>query len=106
MTFAAADPVSSGRPYPVVKVGDRTPTSLADFVGHLAVVIDCGARQQVADRLCYPVRVRRPSDHRRSRLTCALAAVPPLDILVPLIDRDTPVRVHLRRQPPADGLIR
>jgi len=47
MTFAAADPVSSGRPYPVVKVGDRTPTSLADFVGHLAVVIDCGARQQV-----------------------------------------------------------
>lgn len=38
-------------------------------------------------RLCYPVRVRRPSDHRRSRLTCALAAVPPLDIVVPLIDR-------------------
>ena len=47
MTFAAGDPVSSGRPYPVVKVGDRTPTSLADFVGNLAVVIDCGARQQV-----------------------------------------------------------
>ncbi len=46
MTFAAGDPVSSGRPYPVVKVGDRTPTSLADFVGHLAVVIDCGARQK------------------------------------------------------------
>jgi hypothetical protein len=47
MTFAAGDPVSSGRPYPVVKVGDRTPTSLADFVGHLAVVIDCGGRQQI-----------------------------------------------------------
>jgi len=47
MTFVAGDPVSSGRPYPVVKVGDRTPTSLADFVGHLAVVIDCGGRQQI-----------------------------------------------------------
>lgn len=47
MTFAAGDPVSSGRPYPVMKVGDRTPTSLSDFVGHLAVVIDCGGRQQV-----------------------------------------------------------
>ena len=41
----------------------------------------------MADLLCYPVRVRRPSDHRRSRLTCALAAVPPLDIAVPLIGR-------------------
>lgn len=45
--FAAGNPVSSGLSYQMVQVGDRTPTSLADFVGHVAVVIDCGGRQQV-----------------------------------------------------------
>lgn len=47
MMFAAGNPVSSGRPYQVVQVGDRIPTSLAEFVGHTAVVIDCGGRQQI-----------------------------------------------------------
>lgn len=47
MTFAAGDPVSSGRPYPVVKVNGRIPASLADFVGHLSVVIDCGGTEQI-----------------------------------------------------------
>ncbi len=47
MTFAAADPVSSGRPYPVVEVGARAPSALVDFVGRLTVTLDCGGRQQV-----------------------------------------------------------
>lgn len=47
MTFAAADPVSSGRPYPVVRVDDREPSSLADFVGRVTVSLDCDGREQV-----------------------------------------------------------
>ena len=47
MTFAAADPVSSGRPYPVLTVDDRAPSSTADFVGLRTVVIDCDGRKQV-----------------------------------------------------------
>ncbi len=33
MTFTAADPVSSGRPYRVILVGGRQPTSIDEFAG-------------------------------------------------------------------------
>ncbi len=48
MTFAAADPVPSGRPCPVVQVDDRAPSMLDDFAGRRTVVLDCyGGRQAI-----------------------------------------------------------
>ena len=47
MTFAAADPVSCGRPYPVLTADGRAPSSTADFVGQRALVIQCDGRDQI-----------------------------------------------------------
>ena len=38
MSYAAADPISSGQQHPVVLVARRPPADLADFVGHGVVV--------------------------------------------------------------------
>jgi hypothetical protein len=40
MTFSTADPVSSGRPYPVLEVSGAEPSELAQFVGEAMFVID------------------------------------------------------------------
>jgi hypothetical protein len=40
MTFSSADPISSGRPYPVLEVGGAAPSDLAQFVGDARFTID------------------------------------------------------------------
>lgn len=46
MTFAAADPVPSGKPFPVLHVAGRRPGDLGDFVGDdVHLTIDCSGTQ-------------------------------------------------------------
>jgi hypothetical protein len=40
MTFLPADPVASGRPYPVLEVSGAAPAELAQFVGEAVFTID------------------------------------------------------------------
>jgi hypothetical protein len=40
MTFFSAEPVASGRPYPVVDVSGATPLELGQFVGDAVFTID------------------------------------------------------------------
>ena len=48
MTFSSAEPVASGRPYPVLDVSGATPLELEQFVGDAVFTIDCdGTRAQV-----------------------------------------------------------
>jgi hypothetical protein len=49
MTFSSADPISSGRPYPVLDVGGAAPSALAQFVGDAVFTID---RDGTPARVC------------------------------------------------------
>lgn len=42
MTFVPADPIASGKPYPINDVGDRVPSQLDDFVGETAFTLHLG----------------------------------------------------------------
>ena len=43
MTFIPAEPIASGKPYPVVDVEDRSPGSLDDFVGERTFGLSVGS---------------------------------------------------------------
>lgn len=47
MTYAGADPVASGRPYDVLFVEERTPTSLDDFVGEVSFTVDSSGSEKI-----------------------------------------------------------
>jgi hypothetical protein len=49
MTFFPADPIASGRPYPVSAVEDRTPSEISEFVGEIAFTLQL---DDVVHRVC------------------------------------------------------